>query len=60
MEEQAGTPMLGFAIDDLPINLAIVDREGVIVQRNESWATFGRDNEAEGPRIDRRQLPVCL
>lgn len=39
--------LLSEAIDTLPMNVAILDREGTIVETNRAWQAFAEENDAE-------------
>ena len=41
------TALVSSAVDTLPINFAILDDEGTILQTNEAWREFGRANDID-------------
>lgn len=36
------------ALDDLPVNIAVLDTEGTIIWTSRSWRTFGAENNIDG------------
>ena len=39
------------ALKELPVNLAVLDARGIIVDVNEAWKTFARDNGLRTPNF---------
>ena len=53
--------LLAEALDTLPVNVAVLDREGVIRQTNHSWRTFGATNDiqTDPDTVGTNYLTVC-
>ncbi|MFW6321128.1 MAG: bacterio-opsin activator domain-containing protein [Halohasta sp.] len=53
--------LLGRSLDALPMQVAVLDAEGTIVQTNESWRSFGRNNgiRTAPETIGRNYIEVC-
>jgi len=53
--------LLAEAIDSLPVNVAVLDREGTIQQTNHSWQAFGTTNDiqANPDTVGINYLAVC-
>ena len=49
------------ALKELPVNLAVLDARGIIVDVNEAWKTFARDNDLRTPNfgIGKNYLQLC-
>ena len=48
-------------LDSTPAQIAVLDRNGVIISVNEAWREFGRDNDAkdQGFSVGRNYLAIC-
>lgn len=47
------------ALDSLPVNVAVLDENGIIVATNESWEEFGRENGLTATTCGVSYLDVC-
>lgn len=47
------------ALDVVPVNVAVLDENGVIVATNDAWERFGRENGLSEPTIGVSYLDVC-
>ena len=41
--------LLAAALDELPVNVSVLDSDGVICQTNQSWQAFGEHNDIQEP-----------
>jgi PAS domain S-box-containing protein len=48
-------------LNALPANIALIDAEGLILDVNEAWMTFGKTNETQAPEnyVGRNYLEIC-
>ena len=53
--------LVAAAFDALPAQVAVVDADGVILQTNRAWETFGLDNDLQGDTdmVGENYLSVC-
>lgn len=59
---ETGTSRLYEAtLDSLPVNVAILDSEGTIVESNAAWQRFGRENDIDGTAdtVGVNYLDIC-
>ncbi|GAA0670649.1 ATP-binding protein [Natronoarchaeum mannanilyticum] len=47
------------ALNTLPLSVAVLDADGVIVQTNESWETFADENDLCGDSVGANYISVC-
>ena len=61
-DARTGTQRLYEAtLDSLPLNVAILDADGTIVESNAAWQRFGRDNDIDGSpdTVGVNYLDIC-
>lgn len=53
------TDLEQYTLDVLPVNVAVLDEEGIIVATNDAWEQFGRENDLTGTTLGVSYLDIC-